>query len=254
MPELVSCVMATGNRLEFLRQAVRCFLRQTYRPAELIVVDDGQHPAGELCFEQDRVRHIRLERPTPTGAKLNLAIEHARGAILQKLDDDDYYHPDFLKTAVAHLPGAHEHALVAWDCFLVLLAGEKQVRDSGHGWTAGGTFCFSRKLWETVKFREVRFDEDYWFLQDGQPRIVPVCAPEQYLLVRHGRNTWTSMNDGERADDFLGELPVYPKPFSALVDRPARAFYRTLAYRGPLDRVTAGRLRPSRHSRSARPG
>ena len=230
MPELVSCVMATGNRPEFLRQAVRCFLRQTYRPAELIIVEDGKRAGADLGAGQDRVRHIRLEQPAPTGAKLNLAIEHARGAILQKLDDDDYYHPDFLKTAVAHRPAGDSRALVAWDRFLVWIAGEKRVRDSGHGWTAGGTFSFSRKLWEKVKFREVPFDEDYWFLQDGQPQVVPVCAPEHYLLVRHGRNTWTAMSDGGRADDFLRELPVYPKSFSALVDRPARAFYRTLAY------------------------
>jgi glycosyltransferase involved in cell wall biosynthesis len=248
MPELVSCVMATGNRPEFLRQAVRCFLRQTYRPAELIIVDDGKGAGVDLGAGQDRVHHIRLERPTPTGAKLNLGIEHARGAILQKLDDDDYYHPDFLKTAMAHRPARDPRALVAWDCFLVWIAGEKQMRDSGHGWTAGGTFCFPRKLWERVKFRDVQFDEDYWFLRDARPRVVPVCAPEQYLLVRHGRNTWTAMSDGERADDFLRELPVYPKPFSTLVDRPAQAFYRT------LNRATAARLQPSRRSRSARPG
>ena len=43
----VSCVLATGNRPAFTRQAIRCFLRQTRDDSELIVVDDiGLLPAG----------------------------------------------------------------------------------------------------------------------------------------------------------------------------------------------------------------
>ena len=57
--------------------------------------------------------------------------------IIQKLDDDDYYHPDFLRTAPARLP-AQDRALclAAWDCFLILHPGERALRYSGHGWKA----------------------------------------------------------------------------------------------------------------------
>jgi glycosyltransferase involved in cell wall biosynthesis len=143
---LVSCVVATNNRAAFLRQAIRCFLRQTYEKSELIVVDDGDQSVKELCSGLYRVRHIRLNNPTSLGSKLNIGIQQAQGKIIQKIDDD-YYHPDFLKQAVsALLAKDQEHALVAWDCFLVLLAGERQTRYSGHDWAAGGTLCFNRSL------------------------------------------------------------------------------------------------------------
>src|SRR5436305_443193 len=121
MPELVSCVMATKDRPEFFRVALACFLRQTYTDSELIVVDDGEPAVEALCAGIGRVRYLRLAQPTLLGTKLNLGIAAARGQIIQKLDDDDYYHPDFLRTAVARLPTQDRaHCLVAWDCFLIL--------------------------------------------------------------------------------------------------------------------------------------
>src|SRR5574341_5106 len=96
----VSCIMATKDRHEFLPQALRCFLRQTHVNSALIIVDDGERPARGLCKNLPRVRYIRLRGPVNTGTKLNIGIEDARGDLLQKLDDDDYYHPDFLKLAV----------------------------------------------------------------------------------------------------------------------------------------------------------
>lgn len=228
--ELVSCVVATRDRPRFFRQLVRCFLRQTYRHSELIVVDDGERPVAQLRSRSPRVRYVRLSRLTPTGTKLNIGIKQARGTVIQKLDDDDYYHPDFLKLAVSRLPDKNRaHCMVGWDCFLVLLAGEARVRHSGHGWVAGGTFCFSRKLWERAKFRDVTVDEDDWFLRDLQPEVVPVCAPEHYILVRHGNNTWKRMRNRQRVDDFFRGLPEYGKPLEDLVDPDAQAFYRSLA-------------------------
>ena len=232
MDELVSCVMATRNRRRFFRQAVRCFLRQTYRHSELIVVDDGEQPVAELCPPSPRVRYVRLPRLTPTGTKLNIGIKQARGTVIQKLDDDDYYHPDFLQLAVSRLPDKNRaHCLVGWDCFLVLLAGEARVRFSCHCWVAGGTFCFSRELWERANFRDVPRDEDDWFLRDLQPLVVPVCAPEHYILIRHGHNTWKRMESRQRVDDFFGGLPQYEKPLEDLMDPRAQAFYRSLARR-----------------------
>jgi glycosyltransferase involved in cell wall biosynthesis len=229
--EFVSCVLATRNRPRFFRQAVRYFLRQTYTRSELIVVDDGDRPVARLCPPSPRVRYVRLTHSTPTGTKLNIGIDQAQGTVIQKLDDDDYYHPDFLSVAVSRLPHNQKHCLVGWDCFLVLRAGEERLRHSGHGWVAGGTFCFPRELWRRTKFRDIAQNEDARFLEDLQPEIVPVCAPEHYILVRHGRNTWQRMDESQTVDDFIRTLPEYAKPLRAVVEPSAVAFYRSVARR-----------------------
>lgn len=233
--ELISCIMPTRNRPHFVAQALRYFVRQTYTRSELLVIDDGEQSVERICAEVPRVRYVRLDRPTLTGAKMNLAIEQARGTILQKIDDDDYYHPQFLERAVACLPtdgNDRQRTVVAWDCFLVLIAGDDGLRFSGHGWNAGGTLCFSKEIWQRKPFREVRTGYDSWFLADHQPEIVRVCAPEHYMIVRHGANTWTRMHDGMAADGYLASLPIYDKPLEAVIDPADRPFYTRLRFGG----------------------
>ncbi|ETW92134.1 MAG: hypothetical protein ETSY1_44980, partial [Candidatus Entotheonella factor] len=102
---LVSCIMATYNHAHFLPQAIQYFLRQDYPNKELIIVDDGPSPDLVDIPQDKRIRHVKLDVWTPLGRKLNLGIEASRGQIIQKLDDDDYYHPHFLTTTITALTG-----------------------------------------------------------------------------------------------------------------------------------------------------
>lgn len=226
--ELVSCILPTCNRPIFLRQAIRCFLRQTYEQSELIVVDDGEPPVEDLCSGLFRVHYLRLNQRTSLGEKLNIGIDHARGAIIQKWDDDDYYHPGFLEKAVNTLTSAPPgRNLVAWDCFLVLLLNEMTIRYSGNGWAAGGTLCFWRDSWEKVHFRDIPQAVDTYFIKDLQPSIPKVKAPELYILVRHGKNTWNQTRD-INIDHYFQQLGLYAKSLENLVEPIDCVFYRSL--------------------------
>lgn len=225
----VSCVMATCDRPQFIKRAIRYFLKQTFTDSELIIVDDSAESTEYLCFDNPRLKYIRLKERKLLGTKMNIGIEHARGRIIQKLDDDDYYHPDFLKTALTYLNTSDAtRNIVAWDCFMVFLAGESKARFSGYGWAAGGTLCFSRELWEKVPFRDVRQQVDYFFNQDHNNSIIRVHAPEKYMLVRHGHNTWRRMIDGKRTDAAFQSLPMYQTPLSELLDPEDLNFYLAL--------------------------
>lgn len=221
--------MATGNRHRFVRQALRCFVRQTYPNRELIVVDDGDRPVQALCRDVPGVRYLRLTQHATTGVKLNLGIESARGSIIHKLDDDDFYHAGFLSTSAANLPARDREAtLVTRCCFLVLLRGDAALRHSGHGWNPGGAFCFHRAMWRNMPFRDVPRSEDSWFLRDHAPRIVRICRTEEYMVVRHGANTWKAMATGD-ADDYFRARPVYEKTLPDVVPRQDLRFYRSIA-------------------------
>ena len=211
-----------------MRQALRCFLRQTWPDKELIVVDDGDRPVGSVCRDLPGVRYLRVRPRATTGAKLNLGIECARGSIIQKLDDDDFYHAGFLASSAAALPPENGATLVTRCCFLVLLRGDPDLRYSGHGWKPGGAFCFHRALWRKIPFRDVPRSEDSWFLRDHAPELVRVCRAEEYMVVRHGANTWNAMTTGD-VDDYFRALPVYGKPLHEIVPREDLRFYRSLA-------------------------
>lgn len=242
MSQLISCILATCDRRPFFEQALRTFSQRTYREAELIVVDDGDVPVGDLCAGMDDVRYLRLKERIPAGTKMNLGIEAARGDILQKLDDDDYYGSDFLATASARLLASdHPRAMAAWCCFAVLIAGEPGIFYSGHGWQAGGTLCFRRALWEQHRFRET-FEAnpsfDSLFIRDTQAEILRVCAPDQYMLVRHGGNTWHRIRSAGRiygVEEYFRQRAIYPKALEELVgDAQSSAFYRALMRKGTV--------------------
>ena len=239
--ELISCILATRNRQRFIEQALRCFEAQTYRNSELIVIDDGDEPVRNACLGRRNVRYIGLPMPTSTGMKMNIGIASASGNILQKYDDDDYYHPKFLETAIAHMPvRGRDRAIVAWDCFLGLEVGDPRIRFSGHGWKVGGTLSFSRALWERKPFRDLPRSIDSWFLKDHKKsaRVIPVCAPQYYVVVRHGANTWKYIDYGRPVEDYFKQLEEWPKPIEKVVARRDREFYLSL--------VNADKPKPTR--------
>jgi glycosyltransferase involved in cell wall biosynthesis len=221
--------MASGDRPQFLARAIRCFQRQRYASRELIVVDDGEQPAQALIPQDPRIRYLRLTQRTALGEKLNLAIEQAAGALVQKLDDDDWYAPDFLGRMVAALRGRDPTtAMAALDCFLVLIAHSGHLTFSGHGWFAGNSLCFHRRLWEKTRFRAVGRAEDWWFVNDHAPLRVKVCAPQLAMVVRHRHgHAWSRMGDGD-VTSWFERRPALATPLSAVVDAEDFAFYRSL--------------------------
>jgi glycosyltransferase involved in cell wall biosynthesis len=229
MDPLISCVIATHNRRNFLRQAIRYYERQRYSPRELIIVDDSTESVADLIPERSDIRHLRLETQTALGVKLNLGIAQARGAIIQKLDDDDYYHADFLSTTARALAGQDPTRTIAGcDCFLVLLAATGELHFSGHGWCAGGTLCFYRELWERQPFRELPRAVDWWFLKDHAPNRVRIQNPELYMLVRHeAGHLWVSMGKTE-VSNYFRRRPPYRRPLHELLPSEDLMFYEQL--------------------------
>lgn len=228
MDPLVSCLLVTRDRPLFVVQALLCYRAQKYPNRELIVVDDGEEPVEDLCSDMADVTYLRLHHRTPTGAKLNLAVEAARGTVLQKIDDDDYYGPAFLTTAVEHLQRSRSpRALVAWCCFSVLVAGSPHLYFSGHGWHAGGTLCFRRSLWARCRFREVYASSDSWFVRDNQPTITRACAADQYLVVRHGRNTWRRIKGADSVEGYF-QRRRFGKSLREVVGESNAVFYEGL--------------------------
>jgi len=100
---LVSVVIPTMGRWQWLRQAVQSVLSQTYKNCEVVVVDDspdgyvGQAWSFEWGLQgSERVRLIR-SGGVGGGAARNAGVEAARGRWVAFLDDDDEWMPEKLE-------------------------------------------------------------------------------------------------------------------------------------------------------------
>src|SRR5262245_16853127 len=89
----VTCILPTHNRRTFVVPAIKYFLRQDYQSKELIIIDEGATPIGDLTTIDNHIHYIRLDERIPLGAKRNLACRESRGEIIVHWDDDDWMAP-----------------------------------------------------------------------------------------------------------------------------------------------------------------
>jgi glycosyltransferase involved in cell wall biosynthesis len=190
----VSCIMPTADRLDFLPSAIAGFLDLRYDDAELVVVDDGDEPAGHLMPDDPRVRYIRLDRRHPLGAKRNVAVEAAVGEVIVHLDDDDWSHPDRLAVQVDTLSrGDAEVCGLArqlwWDPRRAA-AWRYTCPPLRRPWVAGNTLAYWREAWRRSPFPAVHLGEDTAFVWADRCRgVLPLDDERIVVGTIHARNS-----------------------------------------------------------------
>ena len=101
MEPLVSAIVVTHNRLDFLKKAVDSVLNQTYTRQEVIVVDDGSTDGTREWMEgfalQHGIEYIYVTDGLGGNHARNVGIRKSAGTYVALLDDDDEWLPE--KTA-----------------------------------------------------------------------------------------------------------------------------------------------------------
>lgn len=115
--QVVSVIIPVYNRTGLLRAAVQSALSQTYRPIEVIIVDDGSTDAEAMrqvaAFAAETptvVRSIRVSNRGP-GLARQAGLDVASGDYIQFLDSDDLMLPRKLELQVAGLQANPDCAL-----------------------------------------------------------------------------------------------------------------------------------------------
>jgi glycosyltransferase involved in cell wall biosynthesis len=89
---LVSIIIPTYNRPDYLQRAVESSLRQTYKNIEVIVIDD--HSVYEVSqvinnFQDERLKLYRNETNKGSVISRNRGLKLSNGSFINFLDDDD---------------------------------------------------------------------------------------------------------------------------------------------------------------------
>ena len=108
---LVSVIIPTYGRREYLEESIASVLNQTYPDIELIVVDDfSPAPVLVATGHAGDMRVLRHARNMGPGAARNTGLSHAQGRYVAFLDDDDLLPEDRIERAVDGLGSARMHA------------------------------------------------------------------------------------------------------------------------------------------------
>jgi glycosyltransferase involved in cell wall biosynthesis len=200
-PPMVTCIMPTADRREWVRQSVGYFERQNYPARELIVVDDGNDDLAAILPRDPRIRLIRSERSLSIGAKRNLACEAARGTLIAHWDDDDWYAPDRLTVQAAPLLAGTAEISAFDDTLFFDLDRWRFWRCSREvyarlfvGGVHGGTLMYKRSVFgRLVRYPDLSLAEDALFLRASVrcgARVAPIGGAASFAYVRHATNAW----------------------------------------------------------------
>lgn len=123
---LVSIIIPCYNQGSFLSEAISSALNQSYKPVEVIVVDDGSTDStSSVAKTYDRVRYVRQANRGVTSAR-NLGITMSRGTYVVFLDADDRLLPHAVETGIKSLEGNLNYALTFGTFHRIDAKGDKK--------------------------------------------------------------------------------------------------------------------------------
>ncbi|HEX4055488.1 MAG TPA: glycosyltransferase [Tepidisphaeraceae bacterium] len=219
---MISCVMPTYGRPDFVSESVAMFLAQDYPRKELVVLNDcaGQELAGEFLG----VRLINSKTRFATlGEKRNACIEAAVGPLIAVWDDDDIYLPWRLSLSLREMQRHQTRFYRAAEFWAYW--GEASLHDnqSVPGWVNHPNTLFSKTLWQQVGGYPARgVGEDAEFFAKiheslGQEFIkFPLDRIDRFFVLR-GTSEYAhmSMAGGAKPLDLSpGRRIVVPRPIA----------------------------------------
>jgi glycosyltransferase involved in cell wall biosynthesis len=242
---LVSCIMPTTDRRPFVAIALASWAAQDYPNREVIVVDDGADPVGDLVEQVPGAQYIRLAVRASIGEKRNLACRAARGVIIAQWDDDDFYASDRLSyqcepilAGRADITGLENRYVLQLPEGRFWTTSARVHRMMFVGDVVGGTLVYRRSLVERgAAYPNLSIAEDAAFLRAAMARGARLSRlenPGVFVYVRHGRNTWQF--EPGRFMDASGWSPVEPP--AQFTDERLRA-YRAAVESSRSSRKTA---------------
>lgn len=203
-PDPSVSVICSTNRPGQLDHLLASVAAQKGVDRQLVLVTHGFEPPTDLA---DRAASIgvhdlvslQASQGLSLGQCLNMAVSHADGDVVAKMDDDDLYGPNYLADQVRALDfsGADvvgkraHHVLLSGRDVLMVRFGYYEHRFTDL--VMGPTLVTSRSLLRDLPFADLSTGEDTDLLRRVLQRRGTIYASDRYnfIQVRHGRgHTW----------------------------------------------------------------
>jgi glycosyltransferase involved in cell wall biosynthesis len=210
---VVSVIIPTFNRAGVVNRAIDSVLGQTYRPVEVVVVDDGSTDGTPEVLKSygDAIASVVQDNAGPAAAR-NRGIRESRGDLVAFLDSDDLWlaaklerQVDLLQRAGAKVPC----------CLCNTLMKRPQSREESSFQIAGLRFAEPQGLWVNpapilatrfVLFCQAAlirreflldcggFDERLWLMEDHDLAL-RLALRGPWAVIRDPLAAWCGAND-----------------------------------------------------------
>jgi len=99
----ISCIIATHNRDEYLKEAINSAIKQIYHPLEIIISDNVPSQSTKLLVDEISqksevpIKYIGHKMGGKSSISMNLAVHLVKGDYIAFLNDDDTWEPEYLQ-------------------------------------------------------------------------------------------------------------------------------------------------------------
>ena len=185
--------MPTCDRPNFVELAIKHFLNQTFRDAELIIVDDGKTSVASVLPDHRRIQYYYTAPMETIGMKRNFACSLARGKIIIHWDDDDYYAHDWIRRQIDCLETSHVDICglnkITFFSPLLRKFWNYENKDTERPWLSGATMAYWKSFWEKHPFKNINIGEDYDYIWNNGAKIFAHDYSEGFVATLHNANT-----------------------------------------------------------------
>ncbi len=165
--ELVSVVIPCFNQGKYLEETINSVLASTYRPVEIIIVNDGStdeslETANNLKEKYPEIRVIDQANAGVAKSR-NRGINSASGTIILPLDGDDLISPNYMEEAVKILNNNPEVKVVYSHAFKFDASGRKpwKLKPFSRNQLARDNMIFVASFFRKIDFEAIGgFSED----------------------------------------------------------------------------------------------
>lgn len=258
---LISVIVTAYNIEKYLPSCMDSLLTQTYRPMEIILVDDGSEDGtpclcDEYAREHESVRVIHKENGGPSAAR-NAGLAIAKGDYIGYVDGDDRIEADmYEKMLEACQSTGAQIAICAYsevgegaeekhftgnilelsreETMELYISGDPQYHIYHSVWSK----LFERKVIEDIRFPEGRKSEDIMYTTWALTRVskcVFLDIPYYHYTVDRSGSIMNSQIHERRFQDeipFWKEQADYLKKLGMeeLAEKAAYQFYRKMLF------------------------
>ena len=176
--KLVSIILPTYNRMQFLNRSINSVLEQSYSKWELLIIDDGSNDGTDSFVKKfinkfPQIRYFHRENRGAPNA-MNLGISNTNGEYITFLGSDDEFMPNHLYQRIKFFeqhPGVdiiHSPAKIVGNEFV---KDKNDMNNTIHldDCIIGGTLFVKASVFDSLKgFKELKYSPESEFIERAE--------------------------------------------------------------------------------------
>jgi glycosyltransferase involved in cell wall biosynthesis len=188
-------IVAPTNRSGSFRRLLATVAAQTYDDVELVIGLHGIDDDDEGILSEARlsglsnIKTVRQPADWSLGRVLNELVIAADGDFIAKMDDDDFYGPNYLADQMRAFDYCEADVVGKWSRFIlmedvpclgVIFPGKEHCYTELVG---GGTLLARREVFKTIRFADRGVGEDTQFLRDCAQQGLRTYSTDRFNYV-----------------------------------------------------------------------